>query len=120
VRTSGGPSRFWQLNRSSLPMGAGPAVADLSNPCWRLISWLTSRPLPIISSIPSLPVCWNALRQLRDVTGQDPADDLRLTSGIVEKLARLHSETSEIASKTKDADAVSPLRATLCSVEPLR
>jgi hypothetical protein len=49
-----------------------------------------------------------------------PADDLRLTSGIVEKLARLHSETSEIASKTKDADTVSPLRATLCSVEPLR
>jgi C4-dicarboxylate-specific signal transduction histidine kinase len=57
---------------------------------------------------------------ITNVTCQDLADDLRLTSGIVERLARLHSEISEIASKTKDADTASALRTTLSAVEPLR
>jgi hypothetical protein len=57
---------------------------------------------------------------ITNVTCQDLADDLRLTSGIVEKLARLHSEISEIAARTKDADTASALRATLSRVEPLR
>jgi hypothetical protein len=57
---------------------------------------------------------------MTNVTCQDLADDLRLTSGIVEKLARLHSEISEIAARTKDADTANALRATLSSVEPLR
>jgi hypothetical protein len=72
-----------------------------------------------MSSIPSLPVCCNGLRQIANFTRQELADDLRLTSGIVEKLARLHSEISEIAARTKDADTANALRATLSTVEPL-
>jgi hypothetical protein len=68
-----------------------------------------------MSSIPSLPVC----EAITNVTCQDLADDSRLTSGIVEKLARLHSEISEIAARTKDAGTASALRAALGTVEPL-
>jgi hypothetical protein len=57
---------------------------------------------------------------ITNVTCRDLADDLRLTSGIIEKLARLHSEISDIAARTKDADTATALRATLSSVEPLR
>ena len=79
---------------------------------------IQATPNHVLDSIAARPL--ERAEAITNVACQDLADDLRLTSGIVEKLARLHSKISEIAARTKDADTASALRATLSSVEPLR